>query len=53
MTDSERRLVVRLHNERRAFLANGREKRGDPGPQPPASNMMELVLVVSCESIVH
>ncbi len=34
---------MRLHNERRAFIANGKEKRGDPGPQPSAANMMELV----------
>ena len=24
-------------------LANGLEMRGNPGPQPPAANMMEMV----------
>lgn len=43
MTQEERELVLMLHNERRAFIANGKELRGDPGPQPPAANMMELV----------
>ncbi|XP_059086443.1 uncharacterized protein LOC131883108 isoform X1 [Tigriopus californicus] len=42
MTQQERELVLMLHNERRAFIANGKELRGDPGPQPPAANMMEL-----------
>ena len=32
-----------LHNQKRMKIANGLEKRGDPGPQPPAANMMELV----------
>ena len=32
-----------LHNKKRMKIANGLEKRGDPGPQPPAANMMELV----------
>jgi hypothetical protein len=31
LSDSEKDLVVRIHNERRAFVANGMEKRGDPG----------------------
>ena len=33
-----------LHNKKRMLIANGLEKRGDPGPQPPAANMMELVI---------
>lgn len=43
LDEDEKELVTRLHNERRAFVANGLEKRGDPGPQPPAANMMEMV----------
>ncbi len=31
LTAEEKERVVRLHNERRAFVANGEEKRGDPG----------------------
>ena len=42
LTDEERIRVTRLHNERRAFIANGLEQRGNPGPQPSAANMMEL-----------
>ena len=36
-------MVLDLHNKKRMKIANGLEKRGDPGPQPPAANMMELV----------
>ena len=36
-------LVMDLHNQKRMQIANGLEIRGDPGPQPPAANMMELV----------
>ena len=43
LTEEEKSRVVHLHNVKRAIIANGREKRGDPGPQPPAANMMELV----------
>ena len=35
-----------LHNKKRMKIANGLEKRGDPGPQPPAANMMELVSTI-------
>ena len=31
LSGEEKDRVVRLHNERRAFVANGLEKRGDPG----------------------
>jgi len=31
------------HNRFRARLANGEEDRGSPGPQPPASNMREMI----------
>ncbi len=47
LTDEERIEVVRLHNEKRAFLANGMEMRGDPGPQPMAANMMEMVIFLA------
>ena len=35
--------IVTLHNEFRRKVANGEEMRGDPGPQPSASNMREIV----------
>ncbi|KAH0539614.1 hypothetical protein KQX54_006194 [Cotesia glomerata] len=34
--------IVNQHNLRRNFIASGKEIRGNPGPQPPAKNMMEL-----------
>ena len=43
LTEDEKMLVMDLHNQKRMQIANGLEKRGDPGPQPPAANMMELV----------
>ena len=35
--------IVDLHNELRRRVAKGLEKRGNPGPQPPAANMREFV----------
>ncbi|XP_069677992.1 venom allergen 5-like [Periplaneta americana] len=34
--------IVDLHNQYRSTVAAGKEKRGKPGPQPSASNMMML-----------
>lgn len=31
-----------MHNRKRMMIANGLEKRGNPGPQPSAANMMEM-----------
>ena len=42
--EDEKDLIVRLHNEKRARVANGQEKNGSPGPQNPAANMRELVV---------
>ena len=41
--DAERDLIVSLHNQLRAKIANGLEDKGNPGPQFAAANMMELV----------
>ena len=35
--------ILRVHNELRAEIANGLEKRGRPGPQPPATDMEQMV----------
>ena len=35
--------ILKVHNEWRATLANGLEKRGRPGPQPPAADMEQMV----------
>ena len=43
LSKSEQDTVVRLHNEMRAKVANGKESKGRGGPQPSAANMMELV----------
>ncbi|XP_033607394.1 venom allergen 3-like [Cryptotermes secundus] len=43
LTQKEKDLIVRKHNELRSKVANGQEHKGNPGPQPPASNMAELV----------
>ncbi len=32
-----------MHNEFRARIANGQERRGKPGPQPPAADMEQMV----------
>ena len=34
---------MKKHNDLRSKVANGLETRGNDGPQPKASNMMELV----------
>jgi len=34
--------ILKVHNKLRAKIANGEEKRGKPGPQPPASNMRKM-----------
>ena len=39
----EKRLAMDLHNGLRAKLARGEEIRGQPGPQPRAANMMQMV----------
>ena len=41
-----------LHNQKRMHIANGLEERGDPGPQPSAANMMELVSLKLHESVL-
>lgn len=44
LEDDEKKLSIDLHNQLRAKLARGEEIRGHPGPQPPAANMMQMVL---------
>ena len=43
VTAAEKAQIVRAHNEYRAKLANGQERRGKPGPQPPAADMQQMV----------
>jgi uncharacterized protein YkwD len=42
VSESEKRLVVDLHNQLRSKVAQGQEGQGSPGPQRPASDMLEL-----------
>ncbi|EGI60787.1 VA52 protein, partial [Acromyrmex charruanus] len=35
--------VLESHNRYRVVIANGKESRGNPGPQPAARTMMELI----------
>jgi len=42
ITNQDRQEIVRVHNELRSEIANGRERRGKPGPQPPAANMEQM-----------
>ncbi|CAG0903171.1 unnamed protein product [Darwinula stevensoni] len=42
---SDKQLIVSAHNSWRARVASGQETRGNPGPQPKASNMRRMVYV--------
>ncbi|XP_034179968.2 venom allergen 3-like [Osmia lignaria lignaria] len=41
-SDNERREILDAINMHRSQVAQGRETKGNPGPQPPASNMQVL-----------
>lgn len=43
LSPDEQNEIVAIHNELRAKVANGQEKRGTKGAQPPAANMQEMV----------
>ena len=53
LTPDEKMLVTDLHNQKRMHIANGLEERGDPGPQPSAANMMELVSLKLYKSVFN
>ncbi|PSN42953.1 Venom allergen 3 [Blattella germanica] len=40
--EASQKVIVDVHNKLRSTVANGKENRGKPGPQPPASNMRAL-----------
>ena len=41
--DRSRQSILQAHNSLRDLVASGQERRGTPGPQPPASNMQIMV----------
>ena len=45
LTDDEKHIILDLHNELRQKVADGQETRGNPGPQPAASNIASLVSI--------
>jgi hypothetical protein len=42
-SDADKNTIVDAHNNLRRTVAQGKESRGNPGPQPPAANMRKLV----------
>nr|CAD7438614.1 unnamed protein product [Timema bartmani] len=42
LDQSEKKSIVHIHNMLRNKVAMGEEKRGRPGPQPSAANMMKM-----------
>jgi hypothetical protein len=45
VTNEDKKTIVNTHNDLRSQVAQGKEKRGSPGPQPPAANMREIVSI--------
>ena len=50
ITRQDKEEILRVHNELRAKVANGNEKRGKPGPQPPAADMEQMVKLLGVHS---
>jgi len=42
---ADKQTIVDTHNNLRRKVAKGQESRGNPGPQPPAANMRQLVSI--------
>jgi len=43
VSPADQQSIINTHNDLRRQVAKGRETQGKPGPQPPASNMRQLV----------
>lgn len=44
LSQAEKNALLNRHNQLRQWVAQGRETRGNPGPQPAAKNMQNMVL---------
>ena len=52
MTAADKTVILQVHNSLRRKVANGLETRGNPGPQPAAANMRELVIEIELSLIL-
>lgn len=43
VTEEEKEVILDIHNKWRSTIAQGKERRGSPGPQPGASDMKIMV----------
>lgn len=53
LSPKARQVLLDAHNRVRSIVAQGLENRGNPGPQPPASNMNELAWYDEAERIAQ
>ncbi|KAG7190774.1 hypothetical protein KM043_006845 [Ampulex compressa] len=53
LREDQRRRILQVHNNLRARVAAGKETRGAPGPQPPASNIAPLTWDPELEMIAQ
>jgi hypothetical protein len=44
-SDADKQTIVNAHNNLRRQVAQGREAKGKPGPQPSAANMRQIVSI--------
>jgi len=43
ISEDDKKAILEIHNNLRSRVAAGKEKKGNPGPQPSATNIQELV----------
>ena len=52
VTAADIKTILDLHNDYRRTVAKGLEKKGNPVPQPSASNMLQLVINQTIQIII-